>query len=346
MINSEIYIQDLSSIAGLALPWGKIKNKSICITGATGLIGSVLVDLLMHRNERYNDNITVIALARNGDRAKKSFEKYFNEKNFIFIKQNIVEPILISHRVDYIIHSASNSDPLSYATDPVGTMTSNFLGIYNLLQYAKKYSVQRTLYISSGEIYGEIEDGEVFVEDSYGYINHFYPRACYPSSKRASETLCVAFLQQFGVDVVIARPSHIYGPTFTNSDSRAFAQFIRKALSKKDIVMKSDGQQVRSYCYVTDAVSALIFILFHGTSGQAYNVADKNSNVSILEMAELIAAIVHRKVRIEISDDLERKGYTNVATSIFDTTKLESLGWVARTSIKNGLEKTIGILSN
>ena len=345
MNKSDIYFQDLSTIASLSLPWHKIKNKSVLITGATGLIGRVLVDLLMYRNKWNNDNVHVIALSRNEDTIKECFKEYSKNKLFTYVIQDIKNPITIDYFVDYIIHCASNADPVAYATDPVGTMTGNFLGMNNLLQYAKKYNVERTIYLSSGEVYGEIESGQKFIEDNFGYVDYTTSRACYPSSKRATEILCLSYFQQFKVDIIIARLSHVYGPTFTKNDSRVFAQFFRRALAEKDIIMKSNGLQVRSYCYVADAVSALMTLLFCGTPGEAYNVADNNSNISIRQLAEYIASAVGRKVIIKITNDLESKGYSKVETSIFDTSKLESLGWEPKTKIKEGLIKSINILS-
>lgn len=345
MLGDEIYMQDLSEVAELPIPWSEVKNKSVFITGATGLIGSFLTDLLMYRNEIYDDNIKIIALGRNEDNAKIRFEKHFKSKYFVFINQDISDPIKIDYSAEYVLHAASNANPIAFAMDPVGTMTANFLGMYNLLQYARAYNVKRTLFISTGEVYGESQDGADFKEDYCGHIDYTNPRACYPSSKRAAETLCASFMQQYGMNVVMARPCHIYGATFTKSDSRAFAQFMRKVNSNEDIVMKSEGLQTRSYCYVADAVSALLHILFYGEPGEAYNIANKNSNVTIRQLAECIAKISKRKVRFEVPDEVEKSGYSKVTKAVFDATKLEMLGWQAKIGIQEGLERTIKILS-
>lgn len=346
MLSSQMYRQDLSDMAELPIPWSEVKGKSILITGATGLIGSFLTDVLMYRNEVYNDNIKVVALGRNADYAKERFGKYFQEEFFLFVQHDICEPIPIDFPVDYILHGASNANPIAYTLDPVGTMKTNFVGMYNLLQYAKICSAKRTLYISTGEVYGESEDGANFVEDYCGYIDFTNSRACYPSSKRATETLCASFIQQYGIDAVVARPCHVYGATITKSDNRAFAQFIRNAISNEDIVMKSQGLQMRSYCYVTDAVSALLYILFYGESGQAYNIANKNSNVTIRQLADLIAKTSKRIVRFEVPDEVEKMGYSKVTRAVFDATKLEGLGWQANVGIKEGIERSLKILSS
>ena len=346
MLNQKAYIQDLSNIAELPIPWSELKNKAILITGASGLIGSFLTDVLMYRNEKYDNNLNVIALGRNEADAKIRFEKHFQSGSFLFIKQDISEPIRVDYPIDYIVHGASNANPIAYATDPVGTMITNFLGMNNLLQLAKACKAKRTLYISTGEVYGEPTGENKLGEDYCGYVDIADARSCYPSSKRATETLCASYRHQYDLDIVIARPCHIYGSTFTKSDSRAYAQFIRKAMSNQDIIMKSQGLQLRSYCYVADAVSALLYILFYGEKGQAYNIANKNSHVTIRQLAECIAKVSQQKVRFEIPDEVEKSGYSRVTQAIIDATKLELLGWQAKVGMEDGLERTMKILSS
>ncbi len=345
MINRELYRQDLFTTAELPLPWSEMRNKSVFITGATGLIGSFFTDLLMYRNEMYDDNIKIIALGRNEAHANGRFEKYLQRDTFEFIKHDISQPLHIDYPADYILHAASNANPIAFTHDPVGTMTANFLGMNHLLHYAKECETKRTLFISSGEVYGESQEGADMAEDYCGFIDYTNPRACYPSSKRATETLCASFSQQYGMDTVIARPCHVYGATFTKADSRVFAQFMRKALSNEDIVMKSEGTQVRSYCYLADAVAALLYILFYGENSQAYNIADKHSNVSIRQLAEFIVKISQKSLRFEIPDEIEQRGYSKVKRAVFDATKLEMLGWQAKVGIEEGLARTMKILS-
>ncbi len=345
MLKNKTYIKDLSELAELPVPWHEIKNKSILITGATGLIGSFLTDVLMYRNEKYGDNIKVITLGRNEDNARKRFEKHFQNELFLFLKQDISEPIRVSCAIDFVVHGASNATPLAYFSDPTGTMITNFLGMYNLLRYARSSNVKRTLYISSGEVYGENDSKASLSEDDYGYVDITTPRSCYPSSKRATETLCASFISQYNLDIVIARPCHVYGATFTKSDNRAYAQFFRRAISNHDITLKSMGLQRRSYCYVSDAVSALFYVLFYGEKGQAYNLANKNSTTTIRQLAESIAMVSKQNVQFELSDEVEKDGCSVVSNAVIDTKKLESLGWKARFSLKDGIERTLQIAS-
>ncbi|MDE5550623.1 MAG: NAD-dependent epimerase/dehydratase family protein, partial [Bacteroidaceae bacterium] len=175
-----------------------------------------------------------------------------------------------------------------------------------------------------------------------GYVNTMSARSCYPSSKRAAETLCVAYAEEYGVDAVVARLSHVYGPRFTESDNRVYAQFIRNVLQGQDIVMKSAGEQFRSWCYVVDAVKGLLYILLKGASGCAYNVADSSSNISIRQLAEMVADIGGSKVVVNAPADDERKGYNPVIQSVYSTNKLEELGWKVMGTMREKMEATIG----
>jgi len=334
------YGKDILQIFEQDLPWEKLSGANILVTGATGLIGGCLVETLMMNPKRdYN----VFASGRNEKRARKRFAEFSEDKAFHFTQYDVMQPLQSDVCFDYIIHAASNANPKFYATQPVEVMKANIDGVANLMEYGLKHVMKRFLYVSSGEVYGE-GDGRVFTEDYSGYVNCATPRACYPSSKRAAETLCVSYAAEYGADVVIARPCHTYGPHFTEQDNRVYAQFIRNVLRREDIVMKSTGEQFRSWCYVVDCASALLHILLKGENGQAYNIADANSNISIRELAETIAKIGGKKVVIDVPDADEQKGFNVVTKSVFSTGKLEDLGWKVQSSILDGLKHTINAL--
>lgn len=330
------YNEDILKIFSLDLPWGKLSGANILVTGATGLIGGCLVETLMMNPKR---DYQVFASGRNEERARKRFKDYADDSAFHFVKYDVMKPLDSEVHFDYIVHAASNANPKFYATQPVEVMKANIDGVSNLIDYGINHGMKRFLYVSSGEVYGE-GDGRVFTEDYSGYVNCATPRACYPSSKRAAETLCVAYATEYGVDVVMARPCHIYGPHFTDQDNRVYAQFIRNVLRGEDIVMKSTGEQFRSWCYVVDCVSALLHILLKGESGEAYNIADEESNISIKELAEITAVMAGRKVVIDIPDTDEKKGYNIVKKSVFSVDRLKLLGWHAHVRICVGLEHT------
>ena len=248
---------------------------------------------------------------------------------------------------DYIIHLASNTHPLLYATDPIGTITTNIIGLQNLLDFAVNHHTTRFLFTSSNEIYGENRgDVELFNEDYCGYINCNTLRAGYPESKRCGEALCQAYIAQKGLDVVIARITRSYGPTMQMSDTKAISQFIKKGVFGEDIVLKSAGTQYYSYTYVADAVSGLLTVLLNGNIGEAYNVADEHSDITLKELATLIAEINEKKVVFENPNTIESLGYSKATKARLNGQKLQQLGWQPRYDIRRGIERTIQILKS
>lgn len=331
------YQDDILNAASVELPWHNLHGKNVLITGATGLIGSTIVEILMTRPLIDFD---VYASGRNEERAKSLFQRFWESKNFHFIKHDVTQPLDCSVDFHFIIDAASGANPVLYSTHPVDVMKANFNGVDNLLTYGKNHHLERMVYVSSGDVYGE-GDGRIFSEGYSGYVNPLNIRSCYTSSKRASETLCISYGVQYGIDVVIARPCHTFGPNFTESDTRVYAQFIRNILRGEDIVMKSSGEQFRSWCYSVDCASGVLYVLLKGNNREAYNIADDNSNISIKELADIIADIGGKKVVIEQPDDIEKKGFNLASKSVFDTTKLKSLGWHIQGNIRSSLENTM-----
>lgn len=323
------YRQDLDKVVQqLNVP----QEGNILITGATGLIGSCLVDLLMRHSFCH-----IYAMGRNSQRAEQRFADYWQQPRFHFIRHDICQSLECTENFHYIIHAASNASPNFFQQSPVEVMKSNLDGLCHLVEYGLSHHMQRMLYVSSGEVYGE-GDGSVFSEKSSGYIDILSPRACYPSSKRAAETLCTSYCQEYGAQIVIARPCHTYGPYFTESDNRVYAQFIRNILNDEDIVMKSRGEQFRSWLYVVDCAVAMLLLLTKGNSGEAYNVANEESNITIRQLAEEIAKIGNKKVVFDLA---ENGNTTPITKAVFSTEKLNQLGWKPLFSIEEGLAHTI-----
>lgn len=336
------YVDDIKKAAGSLLPWNKLSGKNILITGATGMIGSTLIDVLMSHEPL---DFHVYASGRDESKVNTVFSKYVSNPYFHFVRYDVRETFESSICFHYMIAGAGVASPQLYSTDPVSVIKSNLWGVDNLLSYGVKNGLEKFLYISSGEVYGE-GDGRVFSEDYSGYVNCATLRACYPSAKRATESLCIAYGHQHSVDVSIARPCHVYGPHFSDSDKRVYAQFIRNVLNGEDIVMKSTGAQYRSWCYAVDCAAALLFILLKGQNGEAYNIADENSNITIKELAEMVAEIGNRKVVIDLPEETEKLGFNVVTKSLYSTEKLRSLGWDCCGLMKDKLESTIDVLNS
>lgn len=343
------YMNDLLQAVNEELPWIKLQNKSIMLSGATGLIGSFLVDVILEKNLTDNLNCTVYALGRNERKAKQRFIRYSDDPHFVFIQYDVNLPFSydgIDH-VDYILHLAANTHPMLYSTDPIGTITTNLIGLQNLLEFAVEKNALRFIFASSNEIYGENRgDTEMFDEDYCGYINCNSLRAGYPESKRCGEALCQAYIAQKGLDVVVARLTRSYGPTMIMSDSKAISQFIKKCIAGEDIVLKSKGTQYYSYTYMYDAVTGLLWLLMNADNGEAYNISDENSDIMLKDLASIIAGIKCKQVVYEIPDEVEAAGYSKATKARLSGNKLKSLGWKPRYDIKNGIERTVRILES
>lgn len=348
MMSSKLYQEDIKYTANLNLPWEKLQGKSVMITGASGLLGSYLVDVIMYRNKHDNFQCKVYAIGRSIEKAKIRFGMYWNTPYFEFVSYDINKPLVYDKidTINYILHLASNTHPLAYATDPIGTITTNIIGTNNLLDFAVKHNATRFLFASSNEVYGENRgDTELFDETYCGYINSNTMRAGYPESKRCGEALCQAYIKQRNLDVVISRFTRSYGPTMLTSDTKAISQFIKNGVEGKDIILKSSGKQYYSYTYVADAVSGLLTILLKGKRGDVYNVADEHSDIMLKDLASIIANFSNHKVIFEIPDEIERSGYSTATKARLNGEKLRSLGWKAQYDINKGIERTLRILS-
>lgn len=349
LYENELYLNDISHVADLPIPWEKLQNKSILISGATGLIGSFLVDVLMERNRKADMNCRIYVIGRSEKKAKDRFKYYWQDGLFGFIEHDINRPLERGDigKIDFIVHLASNTHPMMYSVDPIGTISANIIGLQNILEFASEHNASRVAFASSNEIYGENRgDVELFHEQYCGYIDSNTMRAGYPESKRCGEALCQAYIHQRNMDIVIPRFTRSYGPTMLSDDTKAISQFICKAVAGEDIVLKSQGFQYYSYTYVADAVSGFLTILLCGERGEAYNIADASSDIRLKDLAQLISETVGKKVIFEIPDEVEAAGYSKATKARLDGKKLKGLGWKAEYDIKTGIQRTIRIMGS
>lgn len=263
-----------------------------------------------------------------------------------FLEHDLSKPINFHKSVDYIIHAAGNAHPSAFQNDPIGTIIGNVNGTYDLLEYAKTHSAQRLLFISTGEVYGKYTDGVMEFDETYsGSIDSTSVRSSYPNSKRTAETLCAAYAKSGELSTVIVRPCHTYGPSLTTEDSRAHAQFIRAVLDNQDILMTSEGNQIRSYCYIADCASIIITVLINGENGEAYNSANPESIASIADFARTVARLKDRQVIFCSPTQKDISMRSPITRQVLSSRKIESLGWRGQYSLEKGIFNTLMILS-
>ena len=347
-----LYQEDLKYLSGLPLPWERLTGTSLIISGASGMLGSLLVDAVMTYNERHGLGCTIFALGRSRARLEARFSNWhkYLGKLLRFVELDINAPLEnegLPLEAGYVVHLASNTHPVAYAADPVGTVLANVYGTRNMLDFAVKHNAMRFAFASSNEIYGENRgDVEKFDEAYCGYIDCNTLRAGYPESKRCGEALCQAYRKQYGLDVVIPRFTRSYGPTLLPTDTKAMSQFLRNALNGEDIVLKSEGTQFYSYTYAADAIAGFLTVLLKGTDGDAYNIADEKSDIRLKELAHIIAILSGVKVVFELPSTTELAGFSKATKARLASEKLNSLGWTAVFDVKSGVERTLAIIRN
>jgi UDP-glucuronate decarboxylase len=311
-------------------------NKTIAITGATGLIGSYLIDCLLS-----SDNFAgqIFALIRNRQKAVERFIHFKDDKRLSFIEVDLEKPISISTKIDFIIHLAGTADPKGFTKYPVETLLVHINGTKHMLELAKKHKA-RLLLMSSTEVYGKA-DFDVLKETDYGVIDSVDPRSCYNIGKKAGETLAVSYGVEYGVDVIITRLSRCYGPTMKEEDSRVIPQFIRSGLLEKQITIKSKGQQLFSFIHVADTSLGIMFLLKNGVGNEVYNLSC-DDRYKIYEIAEIMAN--HMNVKITYGEEAEKILYSKGTNAVLSIDKIKQLGWNPLIMTPDGLKMTIDIV--
>lgn len=328
---TEFEKQDLAAVAELDLHWNKLRGKTVLISGGTGFIGQFIINVIKYRNSCYGDNINVISLSRRA---------HTDEDDVKYLSCDVTRKIELPFKADFVLHLASNTHPKQYASDPVGTITTNVFGCFNLLEYSRKVGA-RFLLASSVEIYGE-GNGEEITENYCGYIDCNTSRAGYNEAKRVSESLCQSYRAQYGLDCVIVRLARCFGAD-KKDDSKAVAQFINKALNGENVVLKSYGKQRFSYCYVADAASGILKVLTDGKDGEAYNVAGEDEGLNLGDYAKLIAEYAATNVIFDVNST-DNAGVSKANYAVMDCSKLKALGWAPLYAVSEALKRTMDIL--
>lgn len=342
---NKIIEEDLAEISNEKLDWDSLSGKTILITGANGIIASFLIETLIFliKSNKIR-NTKIIALVRNKEKAEIRFKDYVNSPYIIFLVQDVCEPILIYENINIIIHAASQASPKYYSTDPVGTINPNIIGTTNLLRLAKELHTENFIFFSSAEVYGDIQNKSQISEEDFGIINPTDLRSCYAESKRMGESICYSWYHQFKIPIKIIRPFHTYGPGMSLDDGRIFADFVSDIIKNRNLLIKSDGQARRAYCYLKDAILGCFYVILKGQNGEAYNIGNPSQEYSVKELATILVKLFPEKfLSIEINPLFNSSSYIPSKINRFlpNIDKLSALGWNPTTSISTGFKKTI-----
>lgn len=326
-----------------AIDWTRLKDASILVTGANGMLPSYMVWMMVYLNEYRGYHIRITALCRDAKRASVVFGEYAQKDYFELLVTDVTEPFRVKGAADYVIHAASISCSQYFGTNPVGVIMPNVQGTFYTLELAREKGAKGYLYFSSSEIYGKI-DKEFIEETDCGYLDPMDLRSCYGESKRLGENLCKAYSHQYGLRTVVVRPAQTFGPTMNLvKDKRVHSGFVSNILNHEALLLKSDGLSSRNFCYLYDGVFGYFKALLDGESGEAYNVSNPACKITIRGLAEtLVKAFPERELKIAYASHdnvyLENP-YKKQSTISVD--KLKALGFTPRISLEEGFRRTV-----
>ena len=341
------YLQeDIEILSGMNSLLQTFNGKTIMVTGASGLIGNIFVKTLCEYEDKQRTGMQIYAVVRNEEKAKRVFERYLNNNTLKFIVSDINHKFAVDTPIHFIIHAACVTDSKMFVSKPVETIDTLINGTKNILEIAREHQVEKFLYISSLEVYGK-PNGEYKVDENYvGYIDYSSIRSSYSEGKRMAECLCYSYCSEYGVPVVTARLAQTFGPGVSANDGRVFAQFARCVINNENIGLNTAGRTYRNYCYTRDAVAALFYILTKGTIGEAYNVANKDTGITIVDMARMVSKsekLGNGKIKVVFNNfkDLQTFGYNPEMKIELTTDKLEKLGWNAKVNLEQMFSRMI-----
>lgn len=340
---NKVVQEDLKQMAEENLDWHQFDRKTILVTGATGMLATYISYFLLFLKEEKRIDIRLLALCRTKSKAEKVFKNFLDKPYFQLLLQDVCEPILYEGSIDYIFHLAGNASPHFINTDPVGIIKSNMLGTFNILELAKEKHSSKVIFTSTREVYGKNEKEDSLTETSFGYIDPMENRSCYPESKRAAETIFRSYFLQYGINFNALRIAHSYGPGMNlHSDGRVMADLMGNVIDGKDIELKSTGEALRAFCYITDAVTGIFYAALKGEPGEAYNLANETEEISIRDLAQMLVSLRKDKsFKVVFNIPESNTGYCNYKRVGLNTCKIESLGWQPRISLIDGCNKTI-----
>lgn len=337
-------------IADLGPRLDALAGRTVLVTGANGFLMSYLVDAVVAWNDS-GRGAPARALAVDNMITGRSERLAHLEgrADVALIAHDITRPLALDEPVHYVVHGASIASPTVYRQYPLETIDANVGGTRLMLDLAVAHAVAGMLVMSTSEIYGDPDPASIPTPESYrGNVSCTGPRACYDESKRLAETLAHVYHGQHGLPVVAIRPFNVFGPGFRLDDKRVLPDFMSAVLDDEPIVLLSDGRPTRAFCYVTDAVRAMLLLLLSGRGGEAFNVGNDEGEIAMADLARLVARVgaeVTGRAPVEVtvgqSDD---PAYLtdNPQRRCPDLTKLRSaMNWQPQISVAEGLSRTL-----
>ncbi|MCH3995207.1 MAG: NAD(P)-dependent oxidoreductase [Prevotella sp.] len=340
MTVNRILEEDINHFVSHFSLYEELRGKSLTITGATGLLGSCMVRCLLALNTKHDLDIRIVAVVRNVEKAQLMFGKADEVLSYYVCDFSSVTSFAPIH-TDYLIHFASPTASKYFVEHPVETLQIGVNGIERVLDFARKNPLDSVVFISSMEVYGSVyDDSKSLQESEQGFLDPMLTRSSYPMAKRAAECFCRCFYEEYQVPVKVARLAQTFGAGVSKDDHRVFAQFSRAVLEGKNIQLYTKGEVKHCYCYTMDAVSGILYILLHGKDGEAYNVANEQTYISIIDMARFLCREFNPQIQpvIELKENM---GYPPTTKLRLSTQKIRTLGWVPEYDLKRMFERLL-----
>lgn len=340
---SGIISKDSAQIAeSKYIDWGKLRGKTVLISGANGYVPSYFIFALLKYNELFDGDIKVVALCRNKERATERFKDIIDDDRLFLLIQDVTDPVVYSDPIHFVIHAASPAGYHSRHFKPAETFNANIIGSKNLLELCRRNPIEGFLLLSSVDVYGHNNHEERLDESSYGFLDPVKPRNSYSVSKLASEGLAIAYKEEYGIPAKIVRPFQILGNGLDLKDGRLHTDFISQLIRGKDIALKGDGSPLRTFMYVSDAITAMLMVLLNGENGEVYNVCDESGDISVIDLARLMISLNSaEKGRVTFVKGQRESVAVSEAVQcvVGDSSKLKGLGFQVEYSLPEAVER-------
>ena len=336
--------EDLEYIAECGLDFSALKKSTVMITGATGLVGSMLVRTLACLERKRALGIRILILVRSEKKAQDMFGELLEREGIDMVVGDVTRLPKIDEDVDFIIHGASVTASKQMIEKPAETLDIAYTGTKNILELAREKSTRSMVYLSSMEAFGVTDSKlECVREKDLGYIDITSIRSSYSEGKRVCELMCRCYAEEYGVNVKTARLAQTFGAGVPESDNRVFAQFARSAMAGEDIVLHTRGESVGNYCYTADSVRGILTVLIKGETGETYTVANPETSITIKDMAHMVAESFSEGKSKVVFDIPETNsfGYAPDVKMRLNADKLMELGWSPKYGLRDMYERLI-----